>query len=220
MTAIPQPLRMHPGDGTSPATSSTTPFPGEVDLARASSLSQEEAQLVAAVQRGEPNAFATLVQTHHRLVFGFLRARLLEWADAEDLCQEVFLRCYQGREKLERATTIASWLVGISRNLLREYVRRQSRRREVAWTELCLEIDRLTESRSGGFDEAVAYLPACMESLGPSAREAIDLYYRDHRKMAQIGVKLKRSEGAVKLLIHRARLALKNCLERKLKKHV
>jgi RNA polymerase sigma-70 factor (ECF subfamily) len=38
--------------------------------------------------------------------------------------------------------------------------------------------------------------------------------------MAQIGTKLKRSEGAVKLLIHRARLALKNCLERKLKKHV
>lgn len=129
------------------------------------------------------------------------------------------MRCYQGREKLERATTIASWLIGIARNLLREYVRRQSRRREVAWTELCLEIDRLTESRSSGFDEALGYLPGCMESLGPSAREAIDLYYRDDRKMAQIGMKLRRSEGAVKLLIHRARLALKNCLERKLAKH-
>ena len=217
MNAVSQPLRMHPGDGTKSATS---PAPeGDVVLARDTGLSHEESLVVAAVQRGEANAFASLVQTHHRLVFGFLRARLLGRADAEDLCQEVFMRCYQGREKLERATTIASWLIGIARNLLREYVRRQSRRKEVAWTELCLEIDRLTESRSSGFDEAIAHLPVCMESLGPSAREAIDLYYRDDRKMAQIGMKLRRSEGAVKLLIHRARLALKNCLERKLMKH-
>jgi len=208
---------MHPGDSTRSA--STSPPAGDVVLARAAGLSHEESLIVAAVQRGEANAFAALVQTHHRLVFGFLRARLLGRADAEDLCQEVFMRCYQGREKLERATTIASWLIGIARNLLREYVRRQSRRKEVAWTELCLEVDRLTESRPSGFDDAIAHLPLCMESLGPSAREAIDLYYRDDRKMAQIGTKLRRSEGAVKLLIHRARLALKNCLERKLMKH-
>jgi RNA polymerase sigma-70 factor (ECF subfamily) len=35
--------------------------------------------------------------------------------------------------------------------------------------------------------------------------------------MAQIGERLKRSEGAVKLLVHRARAALRHCLETKLK---
>jgi RNA polymerase sigma-70 factor (ECF subfamily) len=37
--------------------------------------------------------------------------------------------------------------------------------------------------------------------------------------MAVIAEKLKRSEGAVKLLVHRARQALRHCLDRKLKKH-
>ncbi len=223
MSAVPQPLRMMPATAEGAAAESNEgngqpEIAGDVVLARFAGLNAEEANLIALVQRGDAAAFAQLVQLHQRLVLGFLRARLLQSADAEDLCQDVFLRCYQGREKLERAASLASWLVGIARNRLREYVRRQSRRKDVAWTELCLELDRLTEANTEGGDEALAHLPACLQTLGPSAREAIELYYRDHQKMARIGVLLKRSEGAVKLLIHRSRLALRNCLEHKLRK--
>jgi RNA polymerase sigma-70 factor (ECF subfamily) len=176
----------------------------------------EEAQLVAAAQRGDRSAFSLLVQKHQRTVFGFLRARLLEAADAEDLCQEVFLRCYLGREKLERATTVGAWLTGIARNILREHVRKMSRRKEVAWTELCLELDQITRVHDGHEADAMTHLPKCLDSLGQSAREAIDLRYRAQLRMEEIGRRLKRSEGAVKLLVHRARQALRNCLERKL----
>ena len=173
--------------------------------------------LVQASQRGDNKAFATLVELYQNTVYGFLRARLLEPADAEDLCQEVFLRCYVGREKLHRATAIGSWLIGIARNLLHEHVRRKQRRREVAWTELCLEMDALVGDRHADTSEAIGHLPVCLESLGQSAREAIDLRYRSQLRHAEIAARLKRSEGAVKLLVHRARQALKNCLDRKRK---
>lgn len=176
----------------------------------------EEAQLVLAAQHGDRNAFSLLVQRHQRTVFGYLRARLIEAADAEDLCQEVFLRCYLGREKLERATTVGAWLTGIARNILREHVRKMSRRREVAWTELCLELDQLTKVHEGHEHDAMLHLPKCLDALGQSAREAIDLRYRNQLRMEEIGRRLKRSEGAVKLLVHRARQALRNCLERRL----
>lgn len=176
----------------------------------------EEAQLVLAAQKGDRQAFSLLVERHQRTVFGFLRARLLESADAEDLCQEVFLRCYLGREKLERASTVGAWLTGIARNILREHVRKMSRRREVAWTELCLELDQLARPREGREHDAISYLPKCLDALGQSAREAIELRYRAQLRMEEIGRRLKRSEGAVKLLVHRARAALRNCLERKL----
>jgi len=176
----------------------------------------EEAVLVLAAQRGDRQAFARLVERHQRTVYGFLRARLTESADAEDLCQEVFLRCYLGREKLQRATAVGAWLTGIARNILREHVRRMSRRREVAWTELCLELDQLTHNHDGHEHDAMAHLPKCLDSLGQSAREAIDLRYRAQLRMEEIGRRLRRSEGAVKLLVHRARAALRNCLERKL----
>jgi RNA polymerase sigma-70 factor (ECF subfamily) len=173
--------------------------------------------LVTAAQRGDNRAFAALVEQHQNTVYAFLRARLIEPADAEDLSQEVFLRCYLGREKLGRASTVGAWLIGIARNLLHEHVRRVNRRREVAWTELCLELDTLAIEHAAAIDDALIHLPRCLDSLGESAREAIDLRYRNQLRMAQIAERLKRSEGAVKLLVHRARSALRNCLERKLK---
>src|SRR5262245_43000146 len=181
-------------------------------------IAEGQHALVQSAQRGDHRAFATLVEMYQTTVYGFLRARVLEPADAEDLCEEVVLRCYLGREKLSRATTVGAWLIGIARNILREHVRRQHRRREVAWTELCLELDALVVEHGGPHDDALAHLPGCLNSLGQSAREAIDLRYRAQLRMAAIAERLKRSEGAVKLLVHRARAALKHCLDQKLKK--
>ncbi|WP_425614007.1 RNA polymerase sigma factor [Anatilimnocola sp. NA78] len=173
--------------------------------------------LVLAAQRGDQNAFTSLVEFYQHTVYGYLRARLFDSTDAEDLCQETFLRCYQGREKLSRAVQVGPWLIGIARNLLREHVKRISRRREVAWTELCLELDQMVNDRTEKHSDVLQGLPACLESLGPSAQQAIDLRYRAQLKMAEIASTLRRSEGAVRLLVHRARLALKQCLDSRLK---
>jgi RNA polymerase sigma-70 factor (ECF subfamily) len=186
--------------------------------AAASHLLDGHQALVQAAQRGDNRAFAAIVELYQQTVYGFLRARLIESADAEDLCQEVFLRCYLGREKLGRATSVGAWLIGIARNLLREHVRRIQRRREVAWTELCLELDSLASDHHDVYGDVLGHLPGCLESLGQSAREAIDLRYRSQLKMAAIAERLKRSEGAVKLLVHRARAALKHCLDRRLQR--
>lgn len=174
-----------------------------------------EAALLEAAQRGDKAAFAAIVQQHQGAIYGYFCARLIDGADAEDLCQEVFLRCYLGRDKFERAVAIRPWLIGIARNLLREHVRRKHRRREVAWTELCLELESMTEIDDQG-DEALAHLPGCLDSLGKSAREALQLKYHARMKLQEIGKRLCRSEGAVKLLMFRARQALKHCLDRKL----
>ncbi len=192
---------------------------GAVDARHISPAEAEgHAALVSSAQRGDHRAFAVLIELYQNTVYGFLRARLIEPADADDLCQEVFLRCYLGREKLSRAAAVGPWLIGIARNVLREHVRRVNRRKEVAWTELCLELDALASEHEQHGSEALAHLPVCLEALGQSAREAVDLRYRMQLRMAEIGTRLKRSEGAVKLLVHRARAALRQCLDRKLKK--
>ncbi|WP_254508659.1 RNA polymerase sigma factor [Anatilimnocola floriformis] len=172
--------------------------------------------LVLAAQRGDQKAFTALVEFYQQTIYGYLRARLFDSTDAEDLTQETFLRCYQGREKLSRATQVGPWLIGIARNLLREHVKRISRRKEVAWTELCLELDQLVQDRHAPAGDVLQTLPHCLEALGPSAKQAIDLRYRAQMRMTEIAGLLRRSEGAVRLLVHRARLALKQCLESRL----
>ncbi|HWA98805.1 MAG TPA: RNA polymerase sigma factor [Pirellulales bacterium] len=173
--------------------------------------------LIDALRRGDRDAFAAIVARHQGPVFGYLRARLLQATDAEDLTQEVFLRCYTARERFEPGASLRPWLLGIARNLLRERARQVKRRKEVAWTELCLELDELIETDGQGEDDSMSHLPNCMESLGDSARQAIEMRYCSQLRLAEIGNKLHRSEGAAKLLMFRARQALKSCLDRKVR---
>lgn len=171
--------------------------------------------LVHAAQAGDARAFEILVERHQRPVFGYFRARVLEAADAEDLCQEVFMRCFQMPVSFESPIMVRPWLMGIARNVLREHIRKLTRRREVAWSSLCIDIDEGTELCDGAYDDLVGHLPGCIETLSGSARDALDMYYRCRMRLVEIGDRLRRSEGAVKLLIYRARQALKQCLTRK-----
>lgn len=186
----------------------------------------------AASECGDQAALAAVVTGHRAAVYGYLRSRLLEPSDAEDLCQEVFLRFYQGRTRFQSLTPgavagesgsqpdavmlLRAWLIGIARNLLHEHVRRVKRRKEIAWTELCLQLESLIEHQDDRFDERMVHLPVCLQSLGQSARQALDLRYQAQLRLSEIGEKLHRSEGAIKLLMFRARQALKHCLDSKL----
>jgi RNA polymerase sigma-70 factor (ECF subfamily) len=177
----------------------------------------DDAVLLAAARRGDHAAFETFVRRHERVVCGYVRARLTGGADVEDLAQEVFLRVYTGKalQKDESRADLRAWLLGVARNVLREHVRKTRRRRETAWTELCLEIEDLAaaEGDFGRYDEAIARLPDCLQGLGPSARQSLDMYYHADLSMREIAERFKRSEGAVKLLVHRARQAVKRCLD-------
>lgn len=177
----------------------------------------EEQALIEQAKRGDREAFAILVQRHQGAVFAYLRARLLQPNDAEDLTQEVFLRSFLSRAKFDSNSLLRPWLLGIARNLLREHVRKVTRRKEVGWTELCLELEDLAPENNGWYEDIMGYLPACLDQLGQSARQALDLRYQGRLRLSEIGEKLRRSEGAVKLLMFRARQALRNCLEKKVR---
>ena len=170
--------------------------------------------LIEQLRRGDRSAFAQVIERHQRSVYGYLRARVQQASDADDMMQEVFLRFYLAQARFDSTALIRPWLLGIARNLLREHVRDVKRRKEVAWTELCLELESVLppDALWTDADDALRHLAKCLEDLGPSARQAIDLHYRSQRKLVEIGRELHRSEGAVKLLMHRARQALKDCL--------
>lgn len=181
-------------------------------------MSAVEQELMKRVVEGDRAAFAQVIEIHQRAVYGFLRARLAQPVDAEDLAQEVFLRFYDARARFDSNSLIRPWLLGIARNVLREWIRDVRKRREVGWTELCFELETLTGRSTNSLEmDVLENLPECLNALGPSARQAIELKYRSEQKLCEIGVTLKRSEGAIKLLVHRARLALKTCLERKVR---
>ena len=155
-----------------------------------------------------------VVAAHQTMVYGFLRGRLADASAADDLCQEVFLRFLTSRPLVATGSgETSAWLVGIARNVLREHARRRARRREVSWTELCLDVEHGGNQAAGDTDDRLARIPGCLDGLGKTARTALDLHYGERLRLAEIGRRFDRSEGAVKLLLFRARQAVRRCLD-------
>ncbi len=177
-------------------------------------LSQTQVEPRGVVPR-DGAAFADTYRRHHAAVHGYLRARLLNTSDAEDLVQEVFLRAYNGLHKFREGTNMRPWLIGIARNVLREHIRRVRKRKEIAWAELCLELESSVEVQ-GPYDDIMHLLPVCTHNLGDSARQAIEWHYMGGEKLQEIADRLDRTLGAVKVLLVRARQALKRCIQRHL----
>lgn len=71
----------------------------------------------------------------------------------------------------------------------------------------------MVSSQENVYGDLVDHLPGCMDGLGDAARQAIELRIKascTYRRSAE----LRRGAGAAKLLMFRARQALKNCLLR------
>lgn len=180
-----------------------------------------EDELLHAISRGDRKAFAQVVVQYSATIQNYLRVRLVSPADADDICQEVFLRSYKNRDQFRRARSARGWLLGFARNVLREHLRKKIRRDEI-WTRLCVELAPLLNG--DGFDsrrqdsEILEHLPGCIASLGPDARQIIEWRYRDDLSMSEIGELTQRSKGAVRVTLHRARQTIKKCLTKKLDK--
>lgn len=184
-------------------------------IAARANVTSANAATPAAPELSDQAELERILAEHRSAIFAYFRARLLQSDDAEDLAQEVFLRWYRGQGELKKSADRA-WLIGIARNVLREHVRANAKRREIAWAELCLELEDFSE-RPAAASLAAGHLPECLESLGHSARQAIDMHYAKGMRLAEVGEKLERTEPAVRLLMFRARQALRNCLERKMR---
>lgn len=82
------------------------------------------AALVYAAQSGDRAAFGTLYERYARMVHGILLSHL-EFADAEDVVQDVFIRAMQQLRSLRDPAAFGSWLAAIARRSATDLHRRQ-----------------------------------------------------------------------------------------------
>ena len=106
--------------------------------------------------------------------------------------------------------------MGICRNVLREHVRSVGKQRKVAWPELCLELEGMIDE-DGIYDDVLHLVPVCLSGLGESSGKALHWHYMESLKVDQIASRMDRTVGAVKVLMVRARQALKRCIKSHLK---
>jgi RNA polymerase sigma-70 factor, ECF subfamily len=162
--------------------------------------------LVHSAQQGDTSAFGRLYDRYVDVVFRYVLFRVGDRELAEDVTSETFLRAlrrigsvsYQGRD-------VGAWFVTIARNLVLDHVKSSRFRLEVATA----EVDDSRRVEFGPEQQVIsrvttAALLECVEQLGDDQRECIVLRFLQGLSVAETAEVMRRNEGAVKALQHRA----------------
>ena len=163
--------------------------------------------------QADPARFEALYRKYVAQVYSYAVYELRDRHDAEDATERTFLAALAHLPRFEErarpedgegASTFRVWLFRIARNVVAERRRSRHRRPEApleAAADLAAPID--VEADVTRRDEARAALGA-IGRLSGDRRRALVLRFVDEMSTAEIAGVLGRSEGAVRVLIHRA----------------
>jgi RNA polymerase sigma-70 factor (ECF subfamily) len=82
-----------------------------------------DSELVRRTLQGDTAAFGTLVERYKQVVYGVCVSLLGDFALAQDLAQDVFLKAFQHVHRLAMPERFGNWLCIIARNECRLYLR-------------------------------------------------------------------------------------------------
>lgn len=186
-------------------------------------LDQETAWMLRVVD-GDDHAFQLIMERFQRPILSYIYRWVRDPAEAEELAQEVFLRVYRAKNTYQPGWRFSSWLYTIATNICLQEMRRR-RRRFLPW---------LGKSTSGGDgeDSVPVDVPDQRESVlvqlqaeeresalfsaisGLPKKEKTALLLRKYQELSykEIAEIMNCGEGAVKTLIHRGKLRLRERL--------
>ena len=151
--------------------------------------------------------FSELYRAHLRDVYSYAYYRVGDHHDAEDLTEQTFLQAYRHFERAQRESDgrpLRPWLIRIAHNLAANLYRDRSRKPSWPIDETTtLAAPHTTEQLVEGRDELSRVLDG-VRLLPDDRREALIMRFAlgmDNREIARA---LGRSDGATKVLIHRA----------------
>lgn len=151
-----------------------------------------------------------ILQKYSKMVYRLAYARTKNRADAEDLLQEVFLRCLKSNVHFNSDEHCKAWLIrttiNCSKNLLTS-----------AWFKKIVPmknpLEDFAESNEGVPGEKKSEVFYAVLDLPEKYRMVVHLFYYEDYSVAKISEILSRKEPTVKTQLHRARELLKQKLK-------
>jgi RNA polymerase sigma-70 factor (ECF subfamily) len=194
--------------------------------ARRYELQDPDVRLMLAVRDGNAAAFDELMQRYQNRLVTVLEHLVGRRDLAEDLAQEVFLRVYRARKRYEAGAKFSTWLFTIANRVASNALRSQSRRPEVNLDARASgpmganPLDQMALAASGfmptrQLDKAELYdvVRAALTNLNERQRMAVLLNKFEDMSYADIATTMELSPEAVKSLLTRARVNLRQVLE-------
>ena len=146
-------------------------------------------------------AYERAFQDHWRDVFRFALAWTNDWAAAEDLAQEAFLRLWDRRRSVDWSETVLPWLLVTTRRLATDRFRRLRRRMAGGSVGSPATLDPAVHAR---------WLDVCaaLDRLSPVERSALVMTALEGQTYDEAAAVLGTTAGALRAAVSRARTKL------------
>jgi RNA polymerase sigma-70 factor (ECF subfamily) len=179
-------------------------------------LSDDE--ILSRAGEGDLEAFGYLYERYVQMIYSYIYYRTGNTYDAEDLTEKVFHRALHhiGNYR-NRGLPFSAWLYRIAHNLVANWHRDNSRRKEIPLDEGIFshhqgdhpESELLRSEEHERLYRVIRYLP-------PERQQLLILKFVEHLSNAEIAQIMGRTEGAVKSLYHRTLLTMREELDERL----
>lgn len=168
--------------------------------------------LIEAAQRGDQDAFATLVRRYQDIAVAFATAAVGDYHLAQDAAQEAFAEAHRRLPALRVPRAFGAWF----RTIIVKHCDRITRRRHHPATslDLALGVASTDPSPPEVFESAEtrAALQRAIAALSEAQRQVVLLHYMADRSQGEIAAFLGVTPNAVKTRLYTARLRLRSHL--------
>ena len=182
-------------------------------------MERTEAELIAAVLKGDASSFEPLVARYSPRVFATARRYARRDSEVEDIVQEVWLKAFQKLAGFRGEAPFEHWLMRLAVRTCYDFLRSHQRNRETTFSELSEpETDWLErfvsdpETASESADAARLLIERLLEQLSPPARLIITLLEIEDRSVKEIAELTGWSIPLVKVRAFRARAEMRKLL--------
>lgn len=184
-----------------------------------------EQELVSLAKQGDQDAFAQLVQANQDKIYSLALRMTGNPEDGADLAQEAFLRAWRNLPTFQEESSFSTWLYRLTSNLCIDFLRKEKRRKS-AVTSISLDCDeddspptevpdhRFTPESELERKELRAAVGRALLQLSDEHRQVLVLRELEGLSYTEIAEHLALEEGTVKSRIARARISLRNILQK------
>jgi len=193
-------------------------------MARSESEVTHEVELIRRVQRGDSEAFGSLVERYQPRIFSIVFHLLRRRDEVEDLAQEIFFKAFRAIRNYNFQSSFATWLSRITVNHCYDYLRKIRSSRLSYYSEMteegARELERKAESPPPqGLDHGEKltlrdFVGRLMARAPADDRLILTLKELEDYSVEEIADLLRLKPSTVKVRLHRARKRMVADLER------
>jgi len=170
-------------------------------------------KMIRSIIKGDRQAFRNVIKEFGPGIRAFIAGHLNNFAEVDDLSQEVFISAYENLNTFKIDSDFKTWLKGIARNKLNMHLRREYTKERVIG-QLKTKIAELASGEDSAFStkEAIHKLRECLKKLPEKFKRIVDFRYMQNIHVKTIAEKLAMTVSAVSVTLFRSRKMLESCM--------